>query len=128
MPLSELEKKERRRLTDKKYFENNKEKIAERQKKYYENNLEKIKEYNQSPKRIKDKRISNWRRSGIIDPDLKSVYDYFITQTNCWICDKEYNKVNKMDLRCLDHDHDLTDEPNIRYICCNYCNLNIIIK
>tara|TARA_R110002073_G_scaffold273850_1_gene437332 strand:- start:35 stop:544 length:510 start_codon:yes stop_codon:yes gene_type:complete len=152
----ELEKKEKKRLAKKKYSENNKEKINEyskkyrennvekekkRRKKYKENNKEKIKEYNennkdkakkrqkkydQSPKGIKSNTLSNWRRRGIIDPDLESVYNYFITQTNCWICDKEYNKDINMDKRCLDHDHDLIDEPNIRYICCNYCNLHII--
>ncbi len=114
----------------KRYREKNKEKERERQKKNYKNNKEKvkgyIKKYNNSPSGIKSKLISKWRLRGIIDPDLESVYDYSLTQTHCWICDKEYNKDINMDRRCLDHDHDLIDEPNIRYICCNYCNLIII--
>jgi len=147
MPLTELEKKERKRISDKKYRENNREKLREGYKKSYlerKDNPE-YKEYlynklknwrKKNPQKYKEQQltyngkknlaISKWRWRGIIDPDFKSVYDYFITQTNCWICDKEYNKVNKMDLRCLDHDHDLTDEPNIRYICCGYCNLHLL--
>ena len=111
MPLTEIEKKERKSIRDKKYREKNPDYV----KNYQDENPWVV-------------IIAGWRFRGIIDPDLKSVYDYFITQTNCWICDKEYNKDIQMDRRCLDHDHDLTDEPNIRYICCGYCNFNIIIK
>ena len=115
MPLSELEKKERKRISDKKYRENNREKKRLIDKKY-----------KQTPEGKKKYRLNKWKFGGIIDPDIESVYDYFITQTHCWICDKEYNNNIIMDYRCLDHDHDLIDEPNIRYICCGYCNINVI--
>ena len=145
MPLSEIEKKERRRISDKKYYEKNIEKIKlscklyqqinkeilkERHKIYRKNNKDKEKvrhkKYNQSPQGIKTKVKLNWKNSGIIDLDIDSVYEYFITQTECWICYKEFNKDIVMDRRCLDHDHTLENEPNIRYICCTYCNLHII--
>ena len=145
MVFTELELKERKRIRDKKYRDANKEKIAEKNKKYYLDNIEKIaeqhkqyfldnkehlseykKQYNEDNPKIHI--ISQWKERGVIveDDDFDSLYDYFITQTNCWICNKVYNKDNVMDRRCLDHDHDLLDEPNIRYICCHYCNLHIV--
>mgnify|MGYP003661652593 CR=1 FL=1 len=67
--------------------------------------------------------ITRWEKRGVIDENLSLVYDYFITQTHCWICDMEYNKSYK---RCLDHDHDELVNDNIRYICCHPCNSNIV--
>ena len=64
--------------------------------------------------------IKNWIKRGVIDEDLGAVYDYYITQTHCWICDIEYNKNNP---RCLDHDH---DDGSCRYICCRICNLHTV--
>ena len=89
-----------------------------------ETNKEKIKQYYLD--NHKQYTINKWKHQGIIDEDFDSLYEYFIKETNCWICDKVYNKDINMDRRCLDHDHDLLDEPNVRYICCNYCNINII--
>ena len=102
------------RASQKRSREKNKEKIYEYNKQYYLDN----------PKIYI---ISQWKYQGIIveDDDWDGFYDYFITQTNCWICDKIYSN-DKLNRRCLDHDHDLLDEPNIRYICCNYCNLFIV--
>ena len=70
--------------------------------------------------RIKSHRIYNWKRLGIIDEDLSTLYDYLIKETNCMICFKEYK--NSKD-RQLDHDHDTGE---IRYICCNNCNVNFL--
>ena len=143
MVLTEQERKERKAIVDKKYYLNNKEKVAENGKQYRNNNKEKIAEYikqyylNNKEKVAEQNKqyfldnpkifiISHWKRQGVIDDDFDSLYEYFITQTNCWICNKVYNKDNVMDRRCLDHDHDLLDEPNIRYICCHYCNLHIV--
>jgi len=127
-----------RKEADIRYREKNRLKIREQADKYYKNNKEKInnrrkdyvKIYNQkvkdNPNVIKSKLITKWTKRGIIDPDLSLVYDYSLTQTHCWICDKEYNNINHMDRRCLDHDHTLIDEPNIRYICCVGCNIHVI--
>ena len=68
----------------------------------------------------KSSRLQNWKQAGIIDEDLVAVYDYFITQTHCWICDTKYTESN---FRCLDHDHDTGE---IRYICCRYCNIYVV--
>ena len=108
----------------KQYYLANKEKIAKYHKQYFLDNTEKIKQYYLDNPKINI--ISEWKRQGVIDNDWDSLYEYFIKETNCWICDKVFNKDINMDRRCLDHDHDLLDEPNVRYICCNYCNLHII--
>ena len=122
MVLTDEEKKINKAISNKKYNDANKEKKAQ----YYLDNKEKIKQYNlDNPKSTI---ISNWKQQGIIveDDDWNGLYEYFIKETNCWICNKVYNKDIVMDRRCIDHDHDLLDEPNIRYICCNYCNLFIV--
>jgi len=105
----------------------NKEDRNKNASKYREKNREKLrkknKEYNQTEKGKKTKRINQWKNKGIIDEDLSAVYDYLIEQTHCMICLKEYKNSND---RHLDHDHNLIDEPNIRYICCRYCNSNFL--
>tara|TARA_R110000851_G_scaffold331111_1_gene504830 strand:+ start:80 stop:397 length:318 start_codon:yes stop_codon:yes gene_type:complete len=97
-------------------------------KQYRIDNKEKIKEKNKQYQLDNPKIyiIAKWKHRGVIDDDINGFYDYFITQTNCWICDKVYNKDITMDRRCLDHDHDIKNDNNIRYICCNYCNINIV--
>ena len=111
MVLTDERRKINRKITHKKYRDANKEK-----RKQYKKNNPKI------------YIISQWKQRGVIveDNDWDGLYNYFITQTNCMICDKVYNKDIVMDRRCLDHDHNLLDQPNIRYICCWYCNLKII--
>ena len=115
MVFTEEDKIIRHRIANKKWYDDNKEKKTERQKQYYLDH----------PKIFTIKR---WKQQGIIveDDDWEGLYQYFIKETNCWICNKVYNKDINMDRRCLDHDHNLLDEPNVRYICCNYCNINII--
>ena len=97
----------------KQHYIDNKEKIKKSTKQYHIDNP-------------KVSIISCWKKRGVIDNDYDLLYDYFITQTNCWICNKEYNNYNRMDRRCLDHDHTITDDGNVRYICCAYCNIHIV--
>ena len=105
-------RKEEMKIADKKYIDNNKEKISERKKKW-----------SQTPSGIKSWRISKWKCQGIIDADLSAVYDYMLNETHCMICLKEYK--NSQD-RQLDHEHSITDDDNIRYICCHRCNTSIV--
>ena len=150
MVFTEAERKERKRISQKKYSDNNREKVLESKKKYRDNNREKIAEYYQANKEKvaeyyeenrekilerhkkynienhKTNIISQWRHQGIIDSDYELLYEVFIKETNCWICGKEFNNDIVMDRRCLDHDHEITDDENVRYILCNYCNLHVV--
>jgi len=102
--------KEKEALRNKEYRANNKEKVALASKTYYDNNKEKA-------------RIQQWKRRGIIDDDFTSLNEVFKQQTHCWICLEEYsNKIRK----CLDHDWEITDDGNVRYICCHICNTTVV--
>ena len=98
----------------KEYYHKNKEKIKERNK-----------EYNKTPSRIKGKTINTWRLRGIIDDDFISLYDYYIKETHCMIC---FNKYTSSKNRHLDHNPKLTNEPNVRYICCTNCNTKFLAE
>ena len=89
-------------------------------KEYRKNNLEYFKNYKQTAKCKKMDKLCDWKRRGIIDDDLGLLYDYYLTQTHCWICNKKYETTKD---RCMDHDHE-TGEP--RYICCVKCNLVLL--
>ena len=121
--------REKKKEWSKQYNITNREKLKEKKKIWNKNNQKYYREYQQQwrkdnpEKSHKRNTIDNWKQQGIIDGDLSSVYDYFITQTHCWICDMKYNKSYK---RCLDHDHDELVNDNIRYICCHSCNIWVV--
>tara|TARA_R110001583_G_scaffold180189_1_gene337199 strand:- start:223 stop:522 length:300 start_codon:yes stop_codon:yes gene_type:complete len=87
---------------------------------YYQRNKARIQERNKTPEAKKSNKLKSWKFIGVIDADISSVYDYYITQTHCWICDIKYTKNN---YRCLDHNHDTGE---IRYICCKNCNVHVV--
>jgi hypothetical protein len=80
------------------------------------------KEYNQTPSRKK----SNWKRAGIIVDDFDKFYEKFLSTTHCEICKKKLtvDKNNTHSTKCVDHNHNINDRENVRYICCNACNAN----
>ena len=129
MPKTIEEKRESRRIANKKYREENKEAIAKKEKKYREENREAInlkkKEWRERnpEKDHKSNTISLWRGRGVEDEDFDLLYDVYLKETNCWICCKKFNKIKKYDFKCLDHNHS-TGEA--RYICCHYCNLHVV--
>ena len=149
MVLTELEKKERRRESDRKYYHENKEKIKERKResshKYYHENKEKNKEKNREKSRKsyhenkekeaqrhkayyqteqgkKSKRISKWKHIGVICENFDDLYDYVINCKNCENCDIELtvDRYNTATTRCLDHCHETGE---FRDVLCHSCNI-----
>ena len=96
---------------DKQYRANNKEKVKARHKKYREENPDKL-------------RIKHWKNRGIIDGDFPLLEKVFKQQTHCWICWEPYNGEKKR--KSLDHDWDIKDDDNVRYICCHTCNTTVV--
>ena len=136
--LTEEQKKAKKKAYDKKYREENKEKI----KKYKEKNKEQIKEkmkkwrdankayskeYRQTEKGKRKQRIANWKNSGMIEPD--GGWDKFMDKVentkNCELCDivLTIDKRNTKTTRCVDHSH-ITGI--FRNVVCNSCNRKLL--
>ena len=136
------EQKIKKRITDKKWKDANKELVLERQrqfraankelvaeqrKQYYHNNIEKIKEQNKEWwKNNHDKSsIYNWKHLGIICDDYDFIYRIYVDTNKCDFCQTEFK--NSYD-RCLDHNHSILDSYNIRGILCRPCNVKDVLK
>tara|TARA_R100000935_G_scaffold26672_1_gene46659 strand:- start:18594 stop:19106 length:513 start_codon:yes stop_codon:yes gene_type:complete len=117
--------REKNKAYNKEYSEKNKEKIKEYKKDYYEKNKDRLREYEHTDKGIKCRRLSDWRRRGIIFHDYNWIYDVYIARTQCDYCKKDFK--NDSD-RCLDHDHSITDDNNVRAILCRSCNCKDVLK
>ena len=147
MSTKKTKKRNRTEYMKKRYL-SKRERILENQKIYYLKNKEKIdeyqKEYYQTEKGKKKNRIGNWKTKGIKDfniikyilsekfPKLgtgfykdnyNTIYRLFTIQKICSCCYKVFNTENRMDFKCIDHDH---KTGYMRRICCVYCNLKII--
>ena len=132
MVMTKEERKEYNRL----YHLKNQEKLNEKQRLYRLNNKEKIKEYNlknqekikewrKSPTGIKSYTIGNWRANGLIDQfndNYESIYERYLTSTNCEECNCEYGIYGDGGGRSKDMDH--CHKTNLfRNILCHTCNL-----
>ena len=113
----------------KEYYQKNKEQILLQKKEHYLKNREKIllqkKEHNKTPQRKKSRRISEWKRSGIIFFDYDLLYEIFINTEYCDLCNVKLTTGLKptKTTRCLDHDHSINDCENVRDILCHSCNV-----
>jgi len=130
MPFTEEEKLVRRRIRNKIYRDSHKEEESIRRKQYYdshkeerkiyrENNKEKIKLQKQTPSGKRTTRKKDWKAQGIILDDFAYWHDRYIQSKKCEVCNNPYK--SSVD-RCIDHDHDITDRPNVRQILCQACN------
>ena len=139
MVLSAEERKKRKAEAGKKYREKNKDKIKEQKKEYQKENKEKIaeyqkeyrkenkdkikeqkKEYNKEYKKtsqcIKSNTISQWKKRGLVHPDLDALYETYLQTESCNVCKKVFQDTFE---RCLDHDH---TTGLFRQILCRGCN------
>jgi len=91
-------------------------------KKYREKHKEKIKKYRQTEKYKKSDRISDWKRQGILFHDFHLLHDIYLQTTHCDGCNCLLNQCGKS-RKCVDHDHDITDDNNVRNILCHSCNV-----
>jgi len=147
MVLTEEEKKERHRISDKKYRESEigkeRKRISDKEfresekgKEYYKNYRKtekgqkysksekgklKRKEYLQSEKGIKNTTKGSWKKRGLNMENFEEIYKRYKDAIFCDICEcvLEGNGRNR---KCMDHDHDTGE---FRNIVCFYCNLSI---
>ena len=115
-------------MDKKEYYKNNKEKILQQKKEYYEKNKQKIREYQReyckTDKGLKNSRINNWKKIGVIDnfnDDFEILYKIYLSTKFCDICNCELN-TNTKTRKCLDHCH---KSGYFRNIVCNSCNVKI---
>ena len=103
------------------WYLKNKEKRKEQMKEYRFENKEKIKKYRQTPEYKKSERIIKWKSQGIIFHDWDLLHEIYIQTTHCDVCKCLLNQCGKS-RKCVDHDHSITDDNNVRNILCHCCN------
>ena len=102
-----------RKEIQRRYRERNREKIRERQR-----------EYTHTENGKKTRRINQWKRLGIIADNWGEVHAWYMETDTCDICDCVFatGTQNTYSTKCLDHDHSIKDDYNIRGVICQSCN------
>ena len=123
MPLTDEEKRQRKREYIVKYYQKNKEKILKQKKEYCEKNKEEIakqkKEYKQTERGKKCQRIDNWKHRGVKCDDWDKLYDYYVSVKYCEECNCLLDDCSKS-RKCLDHSH---TTGLFRNVLCHICNV-----
>ena len=91
---------------------------------YHDKNKEKAnhntEKYRKTPEGIKSKRLSDWRRRGLIHDDLDELYERYLQSTHCDECEEEFVNDRGISQRCMDHCH---QTGLFRNFLCKSCNL-----
>ena len=96
---------------NKQYREKNQEKLKKQKKQYY-----------QTEQGKKIYKINDWKRLGVIFHDYDLLYDFYINTKLCDMCHCQLD-TNTYTRKCIDHDHTITDDENVRNILCHSCNI-----
>jgi len=147
---SKKTKKRNRTEYMRKWYLKNKEKIDSSNRKYIKTEKGKKskrkanRKYNKTEAGKKKYRISNWKKRGLKNINIikyilsekfqnlgngfyndkyNTLYRLYTIQKKCSVCYKVFNTENRMDLKCVDHDH---QSGFMRRICCGYCNIHVI--
>jgi len=75
----------------------------------------------------KSKRVSDWKRAGILFHDYDTLYDIFMETDNCDFCDCRLN-IDYKSRKCCDHGHGINDVDNVRGILCHGCNIKDVFS
>ena len=106
----------------------NPDKVKEFNRKYNLENKEKRKEFSrkwrlENPEKYdRSRRIYKWKYQGIIFHDYDLLHDIYIQTTHCDLCNIFLTNDNSSAQKCLDHDHSITDDNNVRNVLCRSCN------
>ena len=141
MPYTKEERKEYNRLwriknrdkmykQQKEWAEKNKEKLKQRKKEWYEKNKEKMKLIPKSDIKLKQSRIYNWIRQGILCFDWDLLYDLFLSTTNCEFCNVELtiDQYATSTRKELDHNHHEKVLFNVNGVLCHSCNIKDVLN
>ena len=95
-----------------------------REKKYRENNKEKLKEHRQKPNSKMNQKIANWKFMGLIcdsPEEYQIIYKRWLNSTEC---EKKGCKYTEENIKHMDHEHHLGKYGPFRNILCHRCNVN----
>ena len=90
-------------------------------KKYKEKEKQYIKQYQKTEQGRKSTRIAQWKQQGILFHDYDLLYEIYLQTSHCDECNCQLNNCEKS-RKCVDHDHSITYDNNVRNILCASCN------
>ena len=102
----------------KEYYKQNKDRIDQK-------NYSNTKKYYESDKGIKNRRIKNWKTSGLIDIDndnYEKIYQRYMDTTNCDLCNVLLTEHKNGNAKEMEHDH---TTQLFRNVVCRRCNIKI---
>ena len=118
-----------RNKAQRKYKDKNRDLVNEKLRNRYPAEKDKrasnFKKWAKTPEGEKSRKISDWKRHGIIETDqytFDELYETYLYHTNCEECNVELTTGRFMTktTKCLDHDH---ETGKFRDILCHTCNV-----